>query len=618
EALDGSALGSFDIIPFIGVSAAVLDGTDPTLVHVTPSIALTSGNTYSLLSSGAEDLAGNAAAAASTDFTWVVPAVAGFRDVVINELMADPSPTVGLPDAEFVELYNPGTAAYDLAGWTFTDGSTTATLPAFVLGPGAFCIVVDDALASLFSAFPNVVVVNTFPSMNNDGDPLELRSAGNTLIDAVTYDLTWYQDAAKALGGWTLEQVDPTTPCSSASNWRASNAAAGGTPSAPNSVFAIVPDNTAPALLSVLVSNATTIELVFSEAMDMGGLGAGTYTIDPAIAVGSAVPNGADRVVLTLAQPLVVGQLYTITVTGVSDCPGNAIGTVNTASFALPEAVQPGDVVINEVLYDPRGSGSDFVELYNRSSRVLSLAGWKLANMSDGVVGSPITITGASVLLLPGQYILLTEDPANIVAEYPQSQVDRFLVADLPSYNNGEGSVVLQDPGGVQLDRFDYTDDLHFTLLNTTEGVSLERIDPDRPTSDESNWHSAAADAGYATPGFQNSQYSPVTGDGGELSADPAIFSPDNDGYQDVLNLSYRFEEAGYVGTMIVFDLAGRESRKLMDNVLLGTSGAVSWDGILDTGDKARIGPYVVYFEVYDLSGNVKKFRTTVTLAHRL
>ncbi|MBL8003002.1 MAG: hypothetical protein JNL05_13695, partial [Flavobacteriales bacterium] len=46
EALDGSALGSFDIIPFIGVSAAVLDGTDPTLVHVTPSIALTSGNTY--------------------------------------------------------------------------------------------------------------------------------------------------------------------------------------------------------------------------------------------------------------------------------------------------------------------------------------------------------------------------------------------------------------------------------------------------------------------------------------------------------------------------------------------------------------------------------------------
>jgi hypothetical protein len=618
EPLNGAALGSFDIIPFIGVSAAVQDGTDPALVHVTPSLALTSGNTYSLLTSGAEDLAGNAAANASTDFSWVVPAVAEFRDVVINEVMADPSPAVGLPDAEFVELYNPGTGAYDLAGWTFTDGSTIATLPGFVLTPGAYCIVVDDAVATLFSAFPNVVVVNTFPSLNNDGDPLELRRADNTLIDAVTYDLTWYQDAAKAAGGWTLEQIDPTSPCSGASNWRASNAAAGGTPSGQNSVFAIVPDNTAPALVSVLVTNATNVELVFGEAMDTGSLTAGTYTIDPAIVVSGAVPNGTSQVVLTLAQPMTAGQLYTITVTGVSDCPGNPIGAANTASFALPEAVVPGDVVINEVLYDPRGSGSDFVELYNRSGKVLSLAGWKLANVSDGVVGSALTITGAPALLLPGQYILITEDQANIVAEYPQSQVDRFLVADLPGYNNGEGSVVLQDPGGVQLDRFDYSDDLHFVLLNETEGVSLERIDPYRPTSDNSNWHSAASDAGYATPGYQNSQYSPAEGDGGELTADPGIFSPDNDGYQDVLNLTYRFEEAGYVGTMVVFDIAGRESRKLMDNVLLGTSGTVSWDGILETGDKARIGPYVVYFEVYDLAGNVKKFRTTVTLAHRL
>jgi len=618
EPLNGAALGSFDIIPFIGVSATVLDGVDPTVVHVTPSLALTSGTTYSLITSGAEDLAGNAAANASTDFTWVVPAVAGFRDVVINEVMADPTPTVGLPDAEFVELYNPGTEAYDLAGWTFTDGSTIATLPTFLLGPGAYCLVVDDAVASLFSAFPNVVVVSTFPSLNNDGDPLELRRADNTLIDAVTYDLSWYQDAAKAAGGWTLEQIDPTSPCSGTSNWRASNAAAGGTPSAQNSIYAIVPDNTPPALIGVLVNGTTIIELVFSEAMDIGSLSGGTYAIDPSIPVTNAVPNGPDHAVLTLAQPLVAGTLYTITVTGVNDCPGNPIGPANTATFARPEAVEPGDVVINEVLYDPRGSGSDFVELYNRSSKVLSLAGWKLANVSNGVVGAATTITGASVLLLPGQYVLITEDQANIVAEYPQSQVDRFLVADLPSYNNGAGSVVLQDPGGVQLDRFDYSDDLHFVLLNQTEGVSLERVDPDRPSGDNSNWHSAAADAGYATPGFQNSQYSPAEGDGGELTADPAIFSPDNDGFQDILNLTYRFEEPGYVGTMVVFDIAGRESRHLMDNVLLGTSGTLSWDGILDTGDKARIGPYVVYFEVYDLAGNVRKLRRTVTLAHRL
>jgi len=352
--------------------------------------------------------------------------------------------------------------------------------------------------------------------------------------------------------------------------------------------------------------------------MDIGTLSSGTYTITPTIPIGSAIATSASSVQLTLAQPLVAGPLYTVTVSGVSDCPGNAIGSANTATFALPEPVAPGDVVINEVLYDPRGSGSDFVELYNRSNKVLSLAGWKLANVTDGVVTSPLTITGASFLLLPGEYVLIAEDAFNITTEYPQSQPDRILEADMPSYNNGEGSVVLQDPMGVQLDRFDYTDDLHFILLNVTEGVSLERVDPDRPTTDNSNWHSAADDAGFATPGFQNSQYAPASGEGGELVASPDIFSPDNDGYQDVLTLTYTFPEPGYVGTMIVFDIAGREAKTLMNNVLLGTSGSLSWDGILETGDKARIGPYVVYFEVFDLAGNVQKYRRTVTLAHRL
>ena len=69
---------------------------------------------------------------------------------------------------------------------------------------------------------------------------------------------------------------------------------------------------------------------------------------------------------------------------------------------------------------------------------------------------------------------------------------------------------------------------------------------------------------------------------------------------------------------MIVFDVAGREVIKLMDNELLGTSGAVSWNGIMETGDLARMGPYVVYFEAFDLSGNVEKFRETVVLAHKL
>ncbi len=620
EPIDPAFVGTYEISPFIGASAQVLDGSDATLVHVTPTIALTNGNTYGLQGSGAQDLVGNASIDVGIfEFLYVVPEVAEFRDVVINEIMCDPSPVVGLPEVEFVELYNRTLdRTFDLAGWTFSDGGTPVALPTYVLGPGEFVVIMATASLPLFPDIPNKVGLTSLPALNNDGDALDLRDENSTQIDAVIYALSWYQDGIKAAGGWTLEQIDPTSPCSGATNWRASNAVSGGTPGTENSIFAIVPDTQAPSVLSVQVPNDVSLGLVFNEIMDVSSLLAGTYVITPTVVVTSALPNGTNGVTLNLQDALVVGTIYTITVTNVTDCPGNLIGTANTATFALPESVELGDVVINEVLYDPYGTGSDFVELYNRSDKVLSLSGWRLASVSDGVVGTGLVITSNSTLLLPGEYALICEDGFNVAVNYPQSHTDRFVETDLPSFNNDEGSVVLQDPTGTQLDRFDYNDDLHFSLLNNTEGYSLERVDPDRPTDDNTNWHSAADIAGRATPGFKNSEYSKTASATGDLTIDPAIFSPDNDGYQDLLTIAYRFDEPGFVGNMSVYDIAGREARKLMENQLLGTDGAISWNGILDSGSLGRMGPYIVVLEVFDLAGNVEKFKKTVTLAHKL
>lgn len=619
EPLDGTALGSFDILPFIGVSAAVQDGLDAALVHLTPGIALTSGSTYTLVASGAEDPAGNAAASSNTDFSWFVPDEALPGEVVITEILADPTPVVGLPEAEYVEVLNTSTSkTFDLGGWTLSDGGTPAALPSVLLPPGTYAILTDDANAALFAGFGTVVPIASFPALNNDGDPLVLRDDNGQPIDTVTYALAWYNDAVKDDGGWSLERRDPTTPCSSAANWTASTDPQGGTPGAQNSVFAIVPDTQAPALLAAQVLAPDQVRLLFNEPMDVATLAAGSYTLDPSVAVNAVVVETPLAVRLDLAAALVTGQLYTVTVADVQDCPGNAIGAANTAALALPEAPAAGDVVINELLYDPRTGGSDFVELYNRSSKTLSLADLVLANETDGQIGSPLPVSTQPVLLLPGQYVVLTEDLPDLLNAYPQTVAERALQTDLPSYNNGEGVVVLLAAGGDTLERFAYDDDLHFELLNDIEGVSLERVDPARPAEDRTNWHSAAELAGRATPGFLNSQYSEAPRPTAELTIEPAIFSPDNDGFQDLLTVSYRFEQAGFTGTLTVFDLAGRPVRELLNNALLGTEGAVSWDGIRDDGSKARIGPYVLVLEAYDLQGEVERIRRTVTLAHRL
>lgn len=619
EPLDGTALGSFDILPFIGVSAAVQDGLDAALVHLTPGIALTSGSTYTLVAGGAEDPAGNAAASSNTDFSWFVPDEALPGEVVITEILADPTPVVGLPEAEYVEVLNTSTSkTFDLGGWTLSDGGTPAALPSVLLPPGTYAILTDDANAALFAGFGTVVPIASFPALNNDGDPLVLRDDNGQPIDTVTYALAWYNDAVKDDGGWSLERRDPTTPCSSAANWTASTDPQGGTPGAQNSVFAIVPDTQAPALLAAQVLAPDQVRLLFNEPMDVATLAAGSYTLDPSVAVNAVVVETPLAVRLDLAAALVTGQLYTVTVADVQDCPGNAIGAANTAALALPEAPAAGDVVINELLYDPRTGGSDFVELYNRSSKTLSLADLVLANETDGQIGSPLPVSTQPVLLLPGQYVVLTEDLPDLLNAYPQTVAERALQTDLPSYNNGEGVVVLLAAGGDTLERFAYDDDLHFELLNDIEGVSLERVDPARPAEDRTNWHSAAELAGRATPGFLNSQYSEAPRPTAELTIEPAIFSPDNDGFQDLLTVSYRFEQAGFTGTLTVFDLAGRPVRELLNNALLGTEGAVSWDGIRDDGSKARIGPYVLVLEAYDLQGEVERIRRTVTLAHRL
>jgi hypothetical protein len=621
EALNGAAIGSYDIIPFIGVSSATLDVTDPTLVHVTPAIALSSGSTYSLLSSGAEDLGGNAATNVSTEFTWSEPALPELRDVVINELMIDPAPSQGLPDAEFVELFNATTdKVFDLAGWKLSDGSSNAVLPAYVLGPGEHVLITSATNGPLFASVPQRLTVPSLPSLNNDADAVALAAPDDTPIDAVSYTLDWYRDPGKEDGGWTLEQINPFTPCTGDHNWRASNAQEGGTPGVANSVLDPTPDITPPTLVSVQVIGNTQLELVFNEPMDATSLNVASYVIQPPLPITVASPTFGtdDRVRLVLAQPIPVGVVHTVSVTGATDCPGNPIAPGTSASFALPEPAVPGDLVINELLYDPVVGGSDFVEIYNRSEKTISLAGLQLAREVDGQLDDPEVITAEGVLLLPGEYILLTTSTADIAARYPQSRTDRFLQMTLPGYNDGEGTALLTDAADQVLDRFVYSDDLHFPLVNDPEGYSLERVDPDRPTEDATNWQTASEQAGRATPGYRNSQYAEAPTPAGELTIEPAIFSPDNDGFQDVLTMGYQFAQPGFVGNLSVYDVAGREVRKLLENVLLGTEGAISWDGLLDDGSKGRMGPYIVLLEVYDLDGNVEKYRRTVTLAHRL
>jgi hypothetical protein len=180
--------------------------------------------------------------------------------------------------------------------------------------------------------------------------------------------------------------------------------------------------------------------------------------------------------------------------------------------------------------------------------------------------------------------------------------------------------VVIADTVFNVVDRVVYSSAWHFPLLQDTKGVTLERVDYNRPTQDATNWHSAAESANFGTPTKVNSQYNASgTADDGAVTITNEVFSPDNDGFNDVVIINYLFSQPGFVATVAIYDSRGRLVRRLVNSELLGTEGgAFSWDGIMDDQTKARVGIYVIYFEAFNAAGEVKKYKRSCVLAGRM
>jgi hypothetical protein len=233
-----------------------------------------------------------------------------------------------------------------------------------------------------------------------------------------------------------------------------------------------------------------------------------------------------------------------------------------------------------------------------------------------GEVTAVYAMSTEGYLIFPGDYVVLTTDPDKVRSQYWTLNPYAFSkMGSFPSLNNDDGVVAICDGFMELIDLMIYTADMQYPLLNSSEGVSLERIDFNRPALDKSNWHSAAESYGFGTPTYLNSQYSEAISDDGSITLSPEVFSPDNDGYNDVLNISYKFDEPGYMANIVIYDANGRLIRTLIQNNLLGTSGTFSWDGFTDTREKANIGIFIVWFEVFDLNGNVKRYKKATVLA---
>ena len=150
-------------------SVATRDGLDSSLVHLTLGTPLTNGQSYNLTINAVEDTAGNAINNHVEPFSYFIIVTPNPGDVIINEIFADPTPVVGLPGEEYVELFNHTSNIFNLGSWEFVNSGTAKILPSFNLQANAYVILCDVNDTALFTPYGDVIGITSFTALSDTG-----------------------------------------------------------------------------------------------------------------------------------------------------------------------------------------------------------------------------------------------------------------------------------------------------------------------------------------------------------------------------------------------------------------------------------------------------------------
>lgn len=601
EAMDLKSL----IAPHFDLSAAIpihsIDIKDPFGYHIWVILErpFEEGLFHSITLSAIKDCAGNLLA--TRKFEFPIGSKASKYDLIITEVMAIPSPSRGLPAVEYVEILNTSEKLISLKGVVLADKVSASHLKDSVLSPGDYLVLMPATSQDKISG---AMALTNWPSLNNDRETLTLFNGDLESVFSLSYDKSWYRSSIKSAGGYSLEMIDINYPCVEAANWTSSESEKGGSPGSLNSVNGNNPDLQGPKLISAFKMDLGSIRLVFSEKLD-----AEKVSLSDFVMVGeinflaySLSPNGKEVLLYTDAD-LEINRVYAITVDNITDCSGNLINPdFSQIELIIPAEAKTGDIIVNEVLFKPRTGGARFVEFYNNSDKYINLKTWRIAGISNSK-----PLVDEDYIMRPHEFLIVTNDLFNIKQEYPKALITHFIeLSSMPSMPSDKGSVILQDATGQQIDGFDYDEAMHSPLLNSSKGVSLERLKYDAPVQDPNNWFSAASTANYATPGYVNSQAYGSQTTAEELAIDPPVFAPDVSGAANYTTINLSFDITGHAISVTIFDVNGNRIKRLVENKLVGQAPFFKWDGTRDDGRKARIGYYMVIAEIITAEGEVK------------
>jgi flagellar hook assembly protein FlgD len=108
---------------------------------------------------------------------------------------------------------------------------------------------------------------------------------------------------------------------------------------------------------------------------------------------------------------------------------------------------------------------------------------------------------------------------------------------------------------------------------------------------------------------LRNSQFADPGEPENGLQVYPEIFSPGNDGNEDVIVFSVKTGTPGFVAALSILNMNGEQVYARQGCLLPATRGTFTWDGVTVAGQRAATGIYLAYVQMYRSEGTVRNYR---------
>ena len=543
-----------------------------------------------------------------------------FGTLVFSEIMANPINASGLPEVEYVEIYNRSDAIVNLKGYKYYYNYKGYEFPDISISPNEYIAFCNKSKLSLFDSNINIYGITSFPVMNNTGKLIYLENGSGDLIHFAEYTDKWYNDKNKSSGGFSLEVIDVENIYPSSKNWCASTDTSGGTPGRCNSVSYENPDNTRAYLISHHVDKEGNVQVVFSKNLDEQTLNRQQYLDQTPyfkdIYLGEYPLSNKVFAVKDLKEIYrEESYLFSFDMDGLKCISGNEIYNPGELEFGDTQIPEDGDVRISEILFNASDPSLQFIEVYNNSNKYIDLRDLYVSvpNKND-VIETIYQLSTIPTLFEPSKYLLICRSPEAVFEKFGYKGIPRIVVpSKFPTLNAKNGKLAFTDSKKNIIEDFDYSESLHTAKDKSLVDLSLERISFSVPAVLASNWCSGKEDECFVSPGYAN-QVSGTVASFDTLKLAREYFSflypymKIASGHpQSVLTLNYLIDESESIIDMSVYNSKGIEIARPYIGFEIGAAGTLFIDLAQVTEKRIIPGIYIIYIKCRNRSGVIEK-----------